>query len=292
MNQKGIKRVLNKKHEKFLASIKDEEVRSLVKKHAFITGGSIVSLLCNEPISDFDYYFKDKEAVIAVAKYYIKEFKELNPDSALEPEVDIDDETGRVKIFIKSDGVAGDIEGEQFNEIVDAVDEADETPFPDDDTPYRPVFLSANAITLSDKVQLVIRFYGTPEEVHKNYDFIHCTNYWTAWNNDLVLNPDAVESILIKQLQYTGSLYPICSVIRTRKFLKRGWYINAGQYLKMCFQCSELDLTDVNVLEEQLTGVGAAYFYQLIKYCRERQEKDEKFNITLPYLVSIIDKIF
>ena len=34
-------------------------------------------------------------------------------------------------------------------------------------------------------------------------------------------------------------------MIRTRKFLKRGWHINAGQYLKMCFQISELDLSDI-----------------------------------------------
>ena len=27
--------------------------------------------------------------------------------------------------------------------------------------------------TLSDKIQLVTRFYGTPEEIHKNFDFVH-----------------------------------------------------------------------------------------------------------------------
>jgi len=152
--------------------------------------------------------------------------------------------------------------------------------------------MSTNAITLSNKVQLVIRFYGNSEDVHKNYDFIHCCNYWTSHNKKLTLHPLALESILSKQLQYQGSLYPVCSVIRTRKFLRKGWYINAGQLLKMMFQISELDLTNITVLEEQLTGVDAAYFFQVIDYCKKRQEEDKEFKVTTPYLISIIDKIF
>nr|MCU0343906.1 T9SS type A sorting domain-containing protein [Ignavibacterium sp.] len=46
------------------------------------------------------------------------------------------------------------------------------------DKKYRPVFISENAITLSDKVQLVIRFYGTPAEIHDNYDYAHCMCYF------------------------------------------------------------------------------------------------------------------
>lgn len=297
MNRKAIQKVLCRKHEQFCVSIKDENVRAMVKKNSFITGGSIVSMLLNEKIRDFDYYFRDKDTAIAVARYYCAEFIRINPENGIEPEVEVDENSGRVKIFIKSAGmVAGEgyeasTQEQQEAELCAAVDEADETAIPADEK-YRPVFLSANAITLSDKVQLVIRFYGSPEEVHKNYDFIHCTNYWTAWDGKLVLNPAALESIMTRHLLYTGSLYPICSVIRTRKFLKRGWYINAGQYLKMCFQISELNLTDLNVLEEQLTGVDAAYFHQIIAYCRERTEKEPDFKVTAPYLATIIDKIF
>ena len=160
------------------------------------------------------------------------------------------------------------------------------------------MFLSGNAITLSEKVQIVIRFHGSPDEVHKNYDFDHCKCYWEPGGGGrgdygkLTLPPSALESIVTKQLRYSGSLYPLCSVIRTRKFLKRGWYMNAGQYLKMCFQISELDLTDLDVMEEQLTGVDATYFWQIIDYCRKRTEEDESFRVTAPYLATVIDRIF
>ncbi len=160
---------------------------------------------------------------------------------------------------------------------------------PKEDKPkYRPVFLSSNAITLSDKVQLVTRFFGDPDKIHKNYDFVHCTNYWTSWDNQLVLRPEAVESLLAKELRYVGSKYPLCSVIRTRKFIQRGWACTAGQYLKMIMQLQELDLKDVAVLEEQLTGVDTAYFVEVIEALKKRDAK----RVDAAYLVELIDRIF
>ncbi len=296
MNKRLTNKVITKKHEDFLKSVKDDEVRELINNNSVITGGSIVSLLTNEPVSDYDYYFTDKNTAIKVAQYYVDEWITAHPDG-VKPEVISDEETERVKIVIQSKGIVGedgvvDEVGESYLENVHNETDSNTIEELAEGEKYRPVFLSANAITLSDKVQLVIRFHGDPEEIHKNYDFVHCTNYWLSKDRRLVLNQAALESILSKNLVYQGSIYPVCSVIRTRKFLKRGWYINAGQYLKMCFQISELDLSNIEVLEEQLTGVDALYFHQVIAYCRKRQEEDSSFHITSPYLVEVIDRIF
>lgn len=309
MNRRLVARIIKRKHEEFLASITDEEVRKLVARDAIITGGSIANLLVNEAPKDFDYYFETKETAAAVAAYYVKWFNELNPDLAIKPKVMVTED--RVKIVVQSAGItaeaAQDRDYKYFEQHPDSeaqayvehvMKEADEVPAEaidkeEKDKPkYRPVFLSANAITLSDKVQLVIRFYGTADEIHKNYDFAHCTCSWLAREDRLTLPPHALESLLTKQLVYMGSLYPLCSIIRARKFIMKGWWINAGQYLKMCFQLNELDLTKIEVLEEQLTGVDAAYFIQVIDYCKQRMSEDAEFKVTMPYLVSIVDKIF
>lgn len=308
MNSKTIRKILKSKHEEFCLSIEDEEVRKLVQKNAIITGGSIVSMLLNEKIKDFDYYFTNIETVQAVARYYAAQFKKLNPQCNREPKVIIEGE--RVRIKIQSAGIAGEggDEGykyfeqhsyEEAEEYMDKISACLDDPTlkeaEEENTnkpTYRPIFLSDNAITLSNKVQLVIRFYGTPEEIHKNYDFVHCTNYWVAKENKLVLHPEALQSILARELFYQGSLYPVCSIIRTRKFIKQGWHINAGQFLKMCFQVSELNLSDLEVLQEQLTGVDAAYFIELIEYCKKRKEETPDFEITMPYLCKIVDRIF
>ena len=313
MNRRTINKVFTKKHNDFVASIEDKNVRDLVNTHSIITGGAIASMLLNEKVNDYDYYFDNKETVVAVAEYYVKKFNELHKDNKYlttttlnKPTVEVDGD--RVKIVVPSAGIVSEknstdgysyfesLPDEAGMDYVDAVTSGDDADSKHMDSiekdAYRPIFMSSNAITLSNKVQLVIRFYGEADEIHKNYDFAHCCNYWTSKDRQLVLHPHALESLLSKHLQYQGSLYPVCSVIRTRKFLKQGWYINAGQYLKMCFQVSELDLSNIKVLEEQLTGVDSAYFHQVIQYCKKRQEEDKDFKVTTPYLVSIIDKIF
>lgn len=157
---------------------------------------------------------------------------------------------------------------------------------------YRPRYFSTNAISLSNDIQIVIRFYGSVEEIHKNYDFIHCTCSYDYKENKVNLPTKALEAIINKELYYCGSKYPLCSIIRTRKFLKRGWTINAGQYLKMALQLNELDLKDLKVFKDQLTGVDSAYFNQAIEMIIKRQEEDESFQIDNTYLFEIINRIF
>lgn len=306
MNRHRIKKVLDNKFADFVDSITDPTVRDLVKENTIITGGAIASLLLNEEVKDFDLYFRNKETVEAVAKYYVDKFNEAHPEKTIPAIIKI--EGDRVRVYIKSAGItseSSDSDYAYFEQYPDeyGMDYVEKTVSDADDTSaehidevaggkYHPIFMSSNAITLSNKVQIVLRFYGEPDKIHENYDFAHCCNYWTSWDSKVVFTPKALESLLSKELQYQGSLYPLCSVFRTRKFLRRGWTINAGQYLKMCFQISELDLTNLDVLEEQLTGVDTAYFFQVLEYCKGRMAEDSEFKVTVPYLVSIIDKIF
>lgn len=137
-----------------------------------------------------------------------------------------------------------------------------------------------------------MRFYGDAEEIHTNYDFIHATCFWRSKDNYLHLPQQALEAIITRELVYSGSKYPLASIFRAKKFIKRGWNINAGQYLKMVLQLNEMDLHDVNVLEEQLTGVDAAYFHQVISYIKNKQEEDPNFKVDNTYLFEVINRIF
>lgn len=179
--------------------------------------------------------------------------------------------------------------GEQAEYIDKVVQTVEQSNYVKNKGEYKPVFLSANAITLSDDVQLVIRFFGEPDAIHENYDFVHCTCYYDHGNNKLVLPPKALEALLDRRLQYVGSKYPICSMIRMRKFIQRGWKITAGQMLKCAMQISDLDLSDMSVLQDQLTGVDAAYFFQLISALKEHSKDSETVDKT--YLGALIDKI-
>lgn len=299
MKSKTIEKVIYKKFNEFLESIKDENVKKLIAKNSIITGGCIASMLLNEKVNDYDIYFSNKETVKFVAEYYVKIFNDTNStdgyvlDGAVQNERNIGEDGGaalnmtpdRIKIVFDSDGVAKEngIHTDEIHELGDTIEIKD-----DEGEKYRPVFLSGNAISLSSGVQLIIRFYGEAKEIHDNYDFAHCTNYWLSQDRKCYLNQKALECILAKELFYIGSKYPLASIIRIRKFIKRGWQINAGQILKMCFQLNLLDLTDIKVLEDQLVGVDLAYFFQLISALKGVDKEKLEYG----YLATIIDRIF
>lgn len=207
----------------------------------------------------------------------------------------------RVKMVFPSDGVTGDPEaangseelGMDPNEVVTELDEMEaEKEIKKEKEPFSPVFISSNAITLTNGIQVIIRFYGEPDEIHSTYDFAHTMAYYDHGNDMLSVPARVYECVVNKTLIYTGSKYPVCSVFRLRKFISRGWKINAGQLLKICMQISELDLMDMNTLEDQLIGVDSIYFMNLIAQFRKQKEKDPDFEMTPGYLLSIIDKIF
>lgn len=312
MKSRTIKIILAKKFNDFLSSIEDENIREMVRENTLITGGCITSMLLKETVNDYDLYFTNKETASAVAHYYATRFKPKNKNG-IPCAIFVEDHTERVKMVIKSSGIAsengtdqpyeyfengGDAAGYVSEIMTDPNADREETYEAEesaalaikDDTgnKYRPVFISTNAITLSHGIQIILRFYGEAEEIHKNYDFVHCTNYWESKNGNLELKKEALEAILAKELRYVGSKYPICSVFRMRKFIRRGWQINAGQILKMVMQISLLDLTDVSVLEDQLTGVDVAYFLEVIE--KLKSNDPEKVNST--YLVEILNRMF
>ena len=284
MQIKTVRNNIRNKMEEWLLAITDEELRKNVRNNLLVSGGSIVSMLLNEEVNDYDVYIKDMDVLFDLAKYYTKSYasiivldgrkKEeyiLNNHSQGVYKIAIENlKPGQIKLFFDE---------RNGGKKIDTV--------PKDSPQYLPIYFSPNAIALSNKIQIVLRFHGKADEIHETFDFIHATNYFT-YAEGLVTNKEALESILCKQLKYQGSLYPLTSIIRMKKFIKRGWNINAGEILKIMFQISELNLKDFNVLEEQLVGIDVAYFSMLISILRDVDQD----KITSQYLNTIIDKVF
>jgi len=316
LKAKTIKSVIRRKIDAWLDTIADESLRDRCRKEAVVTGGCIASMLLGEPVNDFDVYFRTKATVKAVADYSVKDFlaskkKQGGVEFGCYVE-EVKDSSGkdRIRIVVKSAGVAsvaqdddyayfesrpdheaGQYVGEAFDPLSDVKDIADgakDAMIGEEIAPYSAAFLSSNAVSLSGKVQLVLRFYGDPDTIHESYDFVHCMNYYESGTSSLTLRPEALEALLSRTLVYRGSQYPLCSVIRSRKFIERGWRINAGQYLKMAMQISKLDMADHITMEEQLTGVDVAYFAEVIAKIKDKNPE----RVDTAYLIEIIDRMF
>lgn len=283
---KTIKKVIQSKIDDWLSSLPDDLAKK-VKNKIVVSGGCITSMLRGERINDFDFYLKDKESALIIAQHYcnlhcydgisVVEEKSENIKGELED---------RVIIVVQSAGVSG----ENPDEVDESKEWAEEEEVKDEDqqVKYKPQFISRNAITLSGKIQIITRFFGDAETIHKNFDFIHATCWYESESGKLELPQKALESTLSQSLYYSGSLYPIASIFRVQKFVNRGWRITAGELLKIMWQISEVDMSDHNVLTDQLTGVDAAYMQGLISALSDVDQ--DKINST--YATEIINRIF
>ncbi|MGE6418000.1 hypothetical protein ACQKDY_09750 [Alteromonas macleodii] len=283
---KTIKKVIQAKIDDWLESLPEDLAKKLRKK-VVVSGGCITSMLKGEPINDFDFYLKDQSSALAVAEYYC----ELHGHDGITAKIEIaenikGDVEDRVIIVVSSEGVAGS-NPDEINEA-DEWQENSASEEKEEPTKYKPQFISRNAITLSGKVQLITRFYGEVEDIHRNFDFIHATCSYDSETGKLSLPQKALESILSQSLYYAGSLYPIASIFRVQKFTKRGWRVGAGELLKIMWQISEIDMTDHAVLTDQLTGVDAAYMQGLIAALEDVDMEE----INSDYVVEIINRIF
>lgn len=288
MQVKTIKKVITKKLEEWLLTIEDVQLRQDVRNNLLLSGGSITCLFQNIPVNDYDVYIQDMNVLVRLAKYYCPQSdmvldgrrrQEYLNNHSSQSTYHIDDDESEIAIRLKT------LKEDQVKLNITSVGIKRESS--DETKKYQVAFLSQNSISLTDDIQIVLRFSGNVEQIHKSFDFIHATNYFT-FETGLVTNIDALECILTKTLKYQGSLYPLTSIIRMKKFLLRGWSINAGEILKIIFQISELNLRDLEVLEEQLIGVDVAYFAKLIEILRGVDEN----KMTGSYLSEIINRVF
>jgi hypothetical protein len=304
VSERGFKKktiVYNIQHKiaAWLKSLDNEELSKEIDDHYIVTGGAIASMLMGAFPNDYDVYFDNVDTAAKVAEHYIKTLKTSDKVSKIE----VRKKDNRIQIYIKSAGIAS--EGDDFNEyqyfegesvatllryfkpkIVKEEGETKDKEDKETSKRYTALSINTNAITLSNDVQLIVRFIGNPEEIHRSFDFIHATNYYTK-KGGLVLNPAALEATLTKELKYVGSLYPICSMFRTKKFIERGWTITAGEMLKIAYDINKLDLDNPAVLEDQLVGVDAAYFHQILAALKQENKPIER-----TYLFELINRVF
>ena len=317
MQRKTIEKVIRKKLNEWLESITDKELSKQVKENLLLSGGSICNLFMGQEVNDYDIYLKDMDVLVKLVEYYKSicnaniiimdgrkkddytrlcsnlDYTELNKSIGL----DLSEEKME-KSHAQYDVAVRNLKPTQVKLYIphgtgglDVKDESEDwySRMGIDEPKYYPLFISPNAISLSDDIQIVTRFTGDAEAIHKTFDFIHATNYFT-FKDGLVTNLRAMESIITKTLYYQGSFYPLTSIIRVKKFIGRQWKISAGEMLKIMFQLSQLNLNDPDVLEDQLIGVDVAYFGILINVLRGYYEKGE--SITSERLSTIIDRIF
>ncbi len=293
MNKNKISYVIEEKLKEWIKTL-PVDLQTPVKDSVFVSGGCIASMLLNEDVNDFDLYFTDSNVLTNLIEHYVS-LANLYSNKNKKIHIEVVNEFSRVRTIIKSSGVASgdkeDLDNYDYfeleegnptntNEFIHKIVNKDRY-----NNKYLPLLFTDNAVTLSGDIQVITRFVGDPEEIHKNFDFIHATNTY-SFKDGLVLRPPAIESLLMKELRYNGSLYPVAALFRMRKFIQRGWKINAGQIFKIAFDVHKLNLETHSVLQDQLMGVDVAYFTEVLNKLKTTEDIDRT------YLFKLLNEIF
>lgn len=302
MNLVDIDRAILRKMNKWFESIKEDSVSRAVAENTVVMGGCIASMLLGKRVNDYDVYMRDPDVVKMLITYYFDQIKAMggsletsnerwaivgdlviNPAFGLEPGV-------QPLMYHDSDRPIGSYSVHYDDAVTSALDLEDK--ICEEGEPYIPIAISDNAITLSNDVQVVIRFFGDPEDIAETYDFAHCKGYWCSWKNEdrIHVPEDALLSLLSKELKYIGDgQYPLSSLFRANKFLRRDFKVRLSELLKIAYHLSQLDLSDPYVLERQLIGMDVAYFQEVID-CLQGDDGDFEDRIGYTMLCDALEE--
>lgn len=294
MQVKTINKIIKNKMNEWVESISDIQLQKQLRENVVVSGGCIASMFLKEDVNDFDVYIQDVKVLEKIANYYCKPL--LIDVVTSENKMQFIEDKEQYELYLSNEEYVANKEQRMIYRVSEGmvspiisdfnlfhISEEDKDKLKN----YSPLFITPNAISLKGDVQIITRFSGTIEEIHSNYDFVHATNYWT-FQDGLVTNKKALESLLTRRLFYIGSKYPVTSIMRMKKFINRKWTISAGQILKIAMQVSELDLNDFSTFEDQIIGVDIAYFSTLLDVLASMKPKKRKFT----YIYEIIDKFF
>lgn len=126
--------------------------------------------------------------------------------------------------------------------------------------------ITDNAINLSDKIQLITRFTGTPEEVTNNFDWAHIKSYY-KYPDKLIIIPDTYRLIVEKELIYTGSKYQLSSLLRLKKYIKKGWNVSTKTMVHIV-----LDI--LKEFDKNKKIVKQKSFNKIVEEFQEEQDKN------------------
>jgi hypothetical protein len=137
-----------------------------------------------------------------------------------------------------------------------------------------PVYETANALTYRRKgrdgkkldVQIITRFSGTPREILNTFDFTIVQGSFDFQTETFLLDDNFLPDIASRVLRYTStSHFPICALIRTKKYQERGYVLVNSTILAISFAINRLDLKTYKNVKEQLLGIDTMFLYGFLE---------------------------
>lgn len=147
-------------------------------------------------------------------------------------------------------------------------------------------FETLNCVTIKAnyiKVQLCKYNYPTMKQLVKSFDFAHVQIAYDVFSQDVTYTEQAKETFISHTTTFTGSAYPLSSLIRLNKYYERGRIKDRGligEVLLIFKAILERGFVDYEDFKDQLNAVDLNFFdteggendlaYELYQVCLNR----------------------
>lgn len=148
-------------------------------------------------------------------------------------------------------------------------------------------FRTANCVTITPrddvKIQLCKYNYPTMKQLVESFDFAHVQIAYDVFSQEVVYTEQAKESFISHTTTFTGSEYPLSSLIRLSKYYERGFIAGRGligEVLLIFKAVVERGFKDYEDFKDQLNAIDLHFFdteggenslaYSLYEVCRKK----------------------
>lgn len=137
--------------------------------------------------------------------------------------------------------------------------------------------------------------FGGPEDIFKCYDFTVCMGAYQFFEQSadharegFVFGDDFLKHVAQRRLVFhTGTMFPICSMLRVMKYVKRGFFITGMETLKIGLSIHALKIETYADLRRQLQGIDTAFLADLTYQMKEDEPLGCKQYIRDEFMVMI-----
>ena len=140
------------------------------------------------------------------------------------------------------------------------------------------------------RVQLIKRIYGQPCIVIGRFDYTICMAAYLPMSGQIVLEKDFLYHLSGKELHYNIGEYPLASLWRAKKYLKKGFDFPAVEIIKLALTINNLKIKDYKGLKEQLEGIDTLFLMDLTNALLKKGDEEFELGKAIDFIEDILAK--
>jgi hypothetical protein len=141
------------------------------------------------------------------------------------------------------------------------------------------------------RIQLVKVLTRTAPEIIQSFDFTICQGAFDL-DDGFIFGADFFQHLAQRRLVFNiKAEYPICSLYRARKFLKRGFTLSGIEAIKLGLRIHSLKIETYRDLRAQLMGIDTLFLRDLTDSLKGQDEKAYDLNDFLATLDAWLEKL-